>query len=266
MSTLKVLTYNIAHGRGLSLNQALLSKSALLKNLNFIAEIIKQENPDVVGLQEIDSPSIWSRNLDQVKILAGLIDFPFYFSANHSNLNIGDYRINYGTALLSKFNFSSTHSLPFVLNKLDTKGLVTAKIRIPAFNNNEVYFASLHLDFLRKKIRREQITSAIKFLTKVNHPLIVFGDFNCEWGPDKNCLQIFKEELDLEVYKPEEYLPTYPSTKPKKRFDWIIFSKVFKVIDYRTINVTASDHLPIVAKITYKPEDIKNFTSLADAK
>lgn len=259
-NTLKVLTYNIAHGRGLSLNQALLSKPVLLNNLNLIAEVIKQENPDVIGLQEIDGPSIWSRNLDQGKILAELIGFPFYFSGNHSKMNIGDYRINYGTALLSKFNFSITHSLPFVLNKMDTKGLVMAKIPIPAFNNKEVFFASLHLDFLRKKIRREQILSAINFLAKINHPLIVFGDFNCEWGPDINCLQIFTEALDLEVYNPEEYLPTYPSIKPKKRFDWIIFSKEFKVIDYKTLKVTASDHQPVVATIAYTAEETKKIS------
>ena len=67
---LKVLTFNMAHGRGNSFHQLLQSTDETLGNLDAIALMLTREQPDVVALQEADGPSFWSGNFNHLAYLA----------------------------------------------------------------------------------------------------------------------------------------------------------------------------------------------------
>ena len=54
MQRVRLLTFNIAHARGLNPIQGLTSLRKLRLNLRKIARLLDQLKPDIVALQEID--------------------------------------------------------------------------------------------------------------------------------------------------------------------------------------------------------------------
>ena len=64
--SLRVVTLNLGHGRGTASHQALLKRMRIQSNLDGIASVLRQEGPDIVGLQEADAPSWWSGGFDHV--------------------------------------------------------------------------------------------------------------------------------------------------------------------------------------------------------
>ena len=55
--TLTLVSLNIAHGRGTSLNQILVSNDKIKINLRQIADFLHEADADIVGVQEADGPS-----------------------------------------------------------------------------------------------------------------------------------------------------------------------------------------------------------------
>ncbi len=52
---LSVMTWNIAHGRGLKFHQMnIKDREELYRNLDGISDTISRENPDIVGFTELD--------------------------------------------------------------------------------------------------------------------------------------------------------------------------------------------------------------------
>ena len=68
--TMKFVTLNLAHGRKDAWHQALLRRATIQANLNEVARILRQEEPDVVALQEADAPSLWSGRFDHIAYLS----------------------------------------------------------------------------------------------------------------------------------------------------------------------------------------------------
>ena len=67
--TIKLLTLNIAHGRGPILHQGLVKQKTILKWMGKIVELLNDLQPDIVALQEIDEDSQWNGNLDLLEFL-----------------------------------------------------------------------------------------------------------------------------------------------------------------------------------------------------
>ena len=81
-------------------------------------------------------------------------------------------------------------------------------------------------------------------------PLIVMGDFNCEWGQEEQTLRLLTEELKLKSFRPKaRNLATFNSSA--KRLDWIFVSSEFEFESYRNLPDIVSDHLAVVAEIRY---------------
>ena len=68
MQRVRILTYNIAHGRGLNPIQGLTTGTGLRRNLKKIADLIKLHQPDIVALQEIDVGRPRSGRLGMLRI------------------------------------------------------------------------------------------------------------------------------------------------------------------------------------------------------
>ena len=66
MVRLRLVTFNIAHGRGLNPVQGTTSARKLRVNLRRIAALLARLAPDIVALQEIDERSRWAGNFDHL--------------------------------------------------------------------------------------------------------------------------------------------------------------------------------------------------------
>ena len=108
-ATLRVMTLNVAHGRGTGRHQLLTTKSKHQANLDAVAAVLARERPDVVALQEADGPSVWSGSFSHVDYLAGKARFACSVRGAHMEA----LKLSYGTALLSLLPLKHPLSVAF---------------------------------------------------------------------------------------------------------------------------------------------------------
>jgi endonuclease/exonuclease/phosphatase family metal-dependent hydrolase len=238
---LKIMTLNIAHGRKEAFNQLFVTADKIKRNLTDIVEVLIEQCADVVALQEADGPSGWSG--------AKQAGYPWYYRADHAQ----SWLFSYGTAVLSRWPISETveHTFtpsPPTLNK----GFLLSKLTWKAPTENQqkiaVDIVSVHLDFSRKKVRKQQIMEIAEVLNKRNNPMIVLGDFNSDWFAEESVVKQLAQKTKMKVYKPHaDNLHTY--AKRATRLDWILISDELEFTSYQVIPDVISDHLAVVAEI-----------------
>jgi len=249
-TALRLLTLNLAHGRGTTWHQWLLDESAFDANLDRVAAMLQQLQPDVVALQEADTAADWSGGFDHVMKLAQTGNLRGAYAGVHSDREFLGYRLQYGTALLSKYLLFDTSSHAFGTSWRDTKGFVIATLQ-PDGWPDPVDVISVHLDFLDDETRRgqiEQMATAVAERPR-EHPLVVMGDLNCTWHGSESCVGYLAKRFGLRPYQPELTQPSFPSENPVDRIDWILISEQLDFLDHQVVGEALSDHLPVFALI-----------------
>jgi len=250
--TLTVLSLNIAHGRKGALNQILVSKKTIHHNLYEIAMLLKRANTDIVALQEADSPSRWSGGFDHVAELAQQAGYTWYCHAAQAH----SWMYDYGTALLSKYNFTDVISHSFAPAPLTpTKGFILGQVRWYPTKESPapvpVDIVSVHLDFSSSQVREQQLAELTSILSARRYPVIVLGDFNSDWFEKDSNVQQFLQQSGLQAYSPEATdLGTY--RKNGRRFDWILISSELEYKHYSVLPDVVSDHYAVTAEIGFK--------------
>ena len=253
----KVMTLNLAHGRGDSFHQLLLDDAATLDNLHQISDLLRSERPDVVALQEADAPSFWSGDLDHIAWLADTGNYNQHVHGRHAE-GIG---LAYGTALLSKLELQAAEAITFdPAYSLTPKGFIVSTINWPAAPGVEVDVVSVHLAFSSEAARRKQAAELIAVLRERNRPVIIMGDLNSDWQDENSSVRYLSEALGLEVYRPgHPGLETFPGLN--RRLDWILVSADFEFRSYRWLPDVVSDHRAVIAelvlKAAYQPGPVK---------
>jgi endonuclease/exonuclease/phosphatase family metal-dependent hydrolase len=210
-------------------------------NINKISDFLKKYNPDIIGLIEVDTGSIRTKNKnnslviqEKLKIL-NKIEKIKYGEKNILKLfHHTPFLKNQANSILSKYKFNLEEFLFF---NHGTKRLLI-KVEIPYPKPHILILVHLSL---RKKIREKQIKELREIVKNIKKPLILLGDFNIFSGLEELNPLI---ELNLKIVNKE--LNTYPSSKPKKILDIIMVSKEILIINYKTININLSDHLPLL--------------------
>lgn len=246
---LKILTLNMAHGRKEGLNQLLQSERTIRQNLADIAAVLKRTGVDVVALQEADGPSRWSGNFDHVAFIADQAGYPWVYRAAHAK----SWLFTYGTAILSRFPILETieHTFkpsPPTFNKGFLLGCVMWRPDPKVERTISIDIVSVHLDFSRKSLRRQQIIEITSILSKRSNPIIILGDFNSEWFSDGSVVKQLADAAHMKVYQPDaKHLQTY--LKRGKRLDWIIISNELDFVSYEVLPDVISDHQVVMATI-----------------
>jgi endonuclease/exonuclease/phosphatase family metal-dependent hydrolase len=234
--TLKVLCYNIHHALPPSKKDGI--------DLDAIARVISQCQPDLVALQEVDVHTKRSGAFDQAEELGRKTGLKAYF------IKAIDYDGGeYGVAILSRYAMSDLKRYPLP-TKEGTGGeprvLGAATITLPG--KREIVFACTHLDAQADSVNRAlQINAIAEALKKSTVPVVIAGDFNAHPGSGVIGMldTYFKRTCD-----PCDF--TIPVDKPKRAIDFIAFSpeKKFTVKKHEVISERyASDHLPVFAEL-----------------
>lgn len=229
-NVLKVMTYNIRHGQG----------ADGLIDLDRIAQIIQNENVDIVGLNEVDRYLPRSKMINQLKYLSEFLEMN-YFYAPTFQLGFAQY----GNAVMSRILAldSVNEDLPR-FQKREPRGYLKY---ILTLNNQQVEIIITHLG-LNPIERERQLEYLAKIIKKSEYPLIVMGDFNV--SPTTEAMQNFVRETGLMLHS---YQPTYPAQEPNLKLDYILTSSEWeRVGELKIITSLASDHLPVVGEFRLK--------------
>ena len=212
------MTYNIHHGRGLDFRVS----------MDRIAETIKKENPDIVGINEADKYNIRSWFVNQPSLLSRLLGMNYFFG---QNLKL--WFMRYGNIVLSKTGIINAENI-LLPCRGEQRGYIRSTLD---FGKEKIAFICTHLDFMSSE-RPTQVAEIVDVVKKTDTPAIVVGDFNCG-----------KEDLSplLNLIKLTEEVKTHPASNPQHTIDHILCSHHFEIVNTYTVNSTASDHLPLVA-------------------
>lgn len=233
---LRVLTYNIHHANPPSTTGTI--------DINAIANVIKQQNPDLVALQEIDVYTTRSgSSLNEAAELGRLTGLKYFF-AKAIDYAGGEY----GIAILSKYLIESTKNTPLPTaagTNREPRTLATAAITLP--DGKKITFGCTHLNAQSEDTNRVlQINRIIEILQQEQNPVIIGGDFNA--APGGKVINTLDAAFKRTCITNCGF--TIPVNNPNKTIDFIAYKPYnkFKVVEHKVIDEKyASDHLPVFA-------------------
>lgn len=242
-TTLRVLTYNIRHARGTD------------GRIDYerIAAVIKQAQPDLVALQEVDRATQRSEGVDQAQKLRALTGLtPFFAEAMPFEGG------SYGVAILSRHPINDPRVLK-LKSPQAAEPRVAAFVRIRPWGEMqpEVVFVATHLCNFFPENRDSQLHSISRADYAKGAATILAGDFNFE--PDSENYTTCTHALGWvdAAAAAGRASKTYPAAKPTIRIDYaFIKSKLnasWRVIDAAVLDEPiASDHRPLIVTIRYE--------------
>ena len=208
---MRFLLYNIryATGTGAAFHLPVPGAGYLRSNtrvLTSITRFIKSQDPDIVGLVEVDTGSIRSGGVNQAEVIAESLG---HFSS---------YQCKYGANSFNTF-------VPIIELELDDLC---------------VFLVHLSLKF---RHRHAQLRHLFELVRRTTKPVIVAGDFNTFWGEHE--IALFMEASGLRSAN-RSGLPSYPARKPRMELDFILYSRGIEIDSFAIPSVAFSDHLPLV--------------------
>lgn len=237
---LRVLSYNIHHGRG----------TDDVVDLGRIARVINEVRPDVVALQEVDRGVERSGRIDEPAELARLTGTEAVFERNIAHQG-GDY----GNALLSKLPILDSRNVPLPSHyEGEQRGCLVVDLDGPGDAGPIRIFAT-HLDYRRDDGERLDSAALIAGLAseEADRPTVLMGDLNAL--PDSAVLRRFDESWTRANPEP---MPTFPVADPTRQIDYILLRPEgrWRTVEVRVLDESvASDHRPIFAVLELVGED-----------
>lgn len=234
--TLRIMTYNIHHCRGID------GKLDIAR----IATIIRDQQCDLVALQEVDRNTSRSENVDQLAELARLTNMQPYFG-KAIDFQGGEY----GVAALSKLPVAvyKTMQLPVSENR---EQRVALELFVTPLQQKPFVFVSTHLDHSAgANDRGLQNKELMRLFGGGPSQAILAGDFN-SISDRPELSAILAKWIDVD---PLNRLPTIPSRNPARKIDYIFLQKdsPWTVEEVRVLDEPiASDHLPLVTTLRRK--------------
>jgi endonuclease/exonuclease/phosphatase family metal-dependent hydrolase len=232
--TLRVMTYNIHVGVGMDKKL----------DLQRIADVINDQHPDLVGLQEVDRGVKRTEGKDEIAELAKLTSMKYAFAHNL------DYQGGqYGVAILSRVPIGAIDHRKYENKReAERRGMIRVEVDI---GGKTINFVTTHLDYQYEDGRVFEAEQLLGFLSTQKAPLIVVGDFNDE--PTGSAYKLMGAGfVDAWIGSRAKGVGlSYPADQPVKRIDYIFTRKSDRIRARKAwvVNTLASDHLPVVADL-----------------
>lgn len=234
-STLRVLTYNIHHGRGTD-DQV---------DLNRIAAVIRAQQPDLVALQEVDQKTRRTNGVDQTAALAKLTGLHGEF-LHQIDFEGG----RYGQAVLSRFPMSAAtvHWLP---GMPDRERRIAGSVLVKLDDTRTLRFVTTHLHHNNADFREQQAVELNRLFAGGQSQAITIlaGDLNAV--PGSPPLQQLNQHW-TSVTAPDRLWLTFPAAAPERQLDYILFHprNSLNVVRSEVVNEPlASDHRPVLTEL-----------------
>jgi endonuclease/exonuclease/phosphatase family metal-dependent hydrolase len=226
-NTLTIMTYNIQQGY---------SQDGL-RNYDGQLELIRELDPDVLGLQECDTNRIANGNADVVRYFADRLEMHSYYGPK---VVPG----TFGVALLSRYPLEDVRTV-YHHSAREQEATAVARITV----DDRAF--SLYVTHLASEDDAENLAQMRELLAMVQgmEDLIVMGDFN--YRPDSEQYEITTEVLE------DSWLVRWPGgaadqgIDPARRIDHIFVSPGTRVLDSRCVAGPQSDHPAMATTIEW---------------
>ncbi len=264
-SSIRLLAYNIAHGRGPTDNNWKGTAAEKRNRIQEIAKLLADTKADVVVLNEVDFDSTWSGHQNQAKAIAQAAGFPYW--VEHRNLDV---RLIYGSlksgnAILSRYPIVNSKLVRYPALRTSERILAGHKqgvvCTLQISKSQQLRVLAVHLEHRSEEIRVQSARKIIETVEESQIPLIAIGDFNSTLPTlsgaefDSKRHNTMKVLLDSKHFAaapeatPAEWNMTFPSIKPGWTIDWILIPKTWSFSKHRVLDTQLSDHLPVMADL-----------------
>lgn len=240
---LKIITFNIAHGKGMDGNVDIVRQ----------AELIKTYRPDIVFLQEIDMYTKRAGETNQIREFSKQLGLPY--CSMESNITIEEGY--YGDGIISRFPiaFSTNYLMPLTDINHEQRGILCNQI---SFGTTKINLFSVHLSTYvdERVLAAKEMNRILRKIDKAEL-VIMGGDFNVgvtRLGKGKYTFEPEDKYEEYEILKHTlEQTPNQKDTWFSKLgqgcIDTIFYSKGIRLNSYETIEANGtSDHNPIYAE------------------
>ncbi|WP_103922762.1 endonuclease/exonuclease/phosphatase family protein [Algoriphagus boritolerans] len=242
---IKILTFNILHGER--------ADKPATPNLADLANLLIQVQPEVIGLQEVDSMTVrsdtlYSGHLDFMKKLARETGYKGYFGKAMEYDSGG-----YGEGVLVKKGSNyHTVNLP---NPAGGEPRAIAWVKAELKTLEEFYFGTTHLCHEFEANRIAQLDSLLSYAATLDKPVIWVGDLN--FTPDSPEYQRIPNHWKEAGAVAGDTLNTYGTPETGARIDYIWYdSRKFDLVEYKVLShITISDHYPVWAVLRIKKQN-----------
>ncbi len=262
--TLKLATFNIAHGRGTAWSNWS-DDTERSSRLTEVALFLRKKDVDIVVLNEVDFDSIWSDNANQADAIAREAGFRYIVEQRNYDLELPFIRLRFGNALLSRYPIEGAILVEFSPYSywekvvFGAKNGMTADIRVS--KNLTIRVLAVHLDDRSEDTRIQCAQNMLNYASTSPFPFLLMGDFNsapsifsnAEVGiSGKSAVDVLLASNLFKTHpgeKPTRDQFTFPSMAPFQVIDWIFAPSGWKISHYEVADIRLSDHRPVVAHL-----------------
>ena len=222
---LKLMSYNIHNAKGMD----------NVCNIQRIANVINNEAPDVVAVQELDSMTTRSK---QTYVLAEVAERTQMHASYAPAISFQGGK--YGIGILSKEQPIAIRTFPLP-GREEKRMLMVAEFK-------DYYFACTHLS-LTQEDRLASLEIIKNSISTSNKPFFLAGDLNDK--PESTFIQELQKDFQILTNIKK---PTYPAPDPTETIDYIAAWKgntsIFANLSTQVVEEPlASDHRPITATL-----------------
>ncbi len=214
-------------------------------NLRRQAEVILEQSPDVVALNEVDKNCERTNYQDQTRNLAVLCGMYSQFGGCRAIPPEG----LFGNAILARYPIQLIGSwrIPHTIEEM--RGCTICRILAP----EPFYVAVTHLSFQQNPETEEIRLAALKRIFELvekyasDAPVILIGDLNSNYGSAP--INLLEKDWQLAGHN-----KTWPADNPARELDYFATRKSdaakIKVLSTKVIDEKiASDHCPVVTEV-----------------
>jgi endonuclease/exonuclease/phosphatase family metal-dependent hydrolase len=208
------------------------------------AECIKEYDPDVISVQEVDNMTIRNGGKDWLSELAADLGMFQFYGKSFTYQDGG-----FGVGVLCKYPFYKADKVvSYPSGAREPRATAWVYLELP--DGNILRIAATHLAVESDQIRVSNIADINnKMFIDDSTPTLLMGDFNAD--PDSETLQyaMFKWQ-DIGKGTGD----TYPSGTPASRIDYVMgYPKTWKATSYEIVNrPDLSDHCFVVADLEFE--------------
>ena len=214
-------------------------------NMEALAQVIEQQEADVIGLQEVSRGWLINGGGDMLEWLSRRLDMPYVYGPATGRM--------WGNAILSRVPVIEWGRVALPPSDLQlTRQLLWATLDLGLGQELHVINTHFHHVETEGHVREQQAQALIDFWGGAPRT-VVLGDLNAE--PDSpEMLALWQAGL-RDALEGVALRQTFPSEAPTDSIDYVLGTADLLLEDPAIPVSTASDHLPVLATVELKEQE-----------